>query len=328
MNAADYIQGLKQRLPTGDAWPTSDESDGTSAWDQLLAALAQEPTRVDTDALALIDKVIPDNADTDLVEWEKIVRAPDENLTDEERLGRIRSILRSRGEVDLVTLQSAIRALASDDNVKLFNRAYPYVRTGALSAGTGCDDQPHLWLCELYPNLNTFTPDTADDLAEWVGFSAATIGGSFADSPVSLAACSQVTFAAATPVEREIPNVPNGSTLRMSFWIYWHTTHSVTIEVFDRAGASVYGEARAFTPDVWHRVSITVPAGTGGADPKLSLTTAAGEVADLSWFCAGLVDTSLEARVRALVPMHTRGVIAIQGEYELLLAQTDGTVAI
>lgn len=318
MNADEYALGLKRRLPEGDAWPTAEETDGTTAWDLLLNALSQEPARVDEDAVGLINKVIPDNEDTDLDAWEVELGLPDEDLTDPERLARIRAFLRARGEVDLVTLQDVARKLAGDDTgVKLFNRAYPPT---APAAGSGCDYQPFLWLCELYPDLNTQVHDSSADLAEWTGFSGTSVTGSFSASPVTFEFCPQVNFAALTPVERELAGVPDDATVSLSFWIYFHTAQTLTIEIFDRANASAFGEVRSYTPDVWNRVALTFEAGAGAFDPKLTLTTVASEVADLSWFCAGVTDSALEAKISAVMPMHTRGRFAIQGEYETLLA--------
>lgn len=327
MQAADYVQGLKQRLPTGDAWPMSDESDGTSAWDLLLEALAQEPVRVDDDALSIIEKVIPDSAATDLDDWETLLGAPEENLTDDERLGRIQAMLRARGEVDLATLQSAIRSLARDQNVLLFNRAYPTLGAGLMSAGQGCGIQGFLWLCELRANLNPHAPDSAADTAAWAG--AGTRTNNVFYSPVyGLANAPQFDFVALNPMERTIPGTANGDTIYISFWIMFDTDESCTIEVFGRDGLSAYGEVFTFSPDVWHKITVQASVGSGASTPFLSLTTTSVATASVSWFVAGVVDTALETRIRALFPLHTRGRFGVQGEYGVLLARAPQEIGI
>lgn len=69
---ADYIAQLVALQPPGAALPT----DADSTWGQLLAALADEPTRVDIRADALIRETDPRQATELLTDWEGVCGLP------------------------------------------------------------------------------------------------------------------------------------------------------------------------------------------------------------------------------------------------------------
>ncbi len=320
MEVTDYVLGLKQRLPTGDVWPTSDETDGTTAWDALLEALAQEPARVDADALALIEKVIPDNDDTDLEAWEEALGAPDENLSDDERLARIRAILRQRGELDRATLEAVIQKLAGDDaGVSLFNRAYPPdMGAGNTVAGGGCSGtalQPYLWLCELWPNVLTAAPDA---FSVWTGFTS--VSDYIIESPVTLTETAALVTLGAGGASRAFA-AADDETAYASIWVWLDPAASVAFGLYRRSGgAPVYTTFADLTPLRWHRLTYEGSVGAGGADPAVVIAAAPSTNMRLSWCVVGVRNAKLESAVTALMPMHTRGKFGVQGEYATILS--------
>lgn len=323
MNADDYAQMLKSRLPEGECWPSADDTDEDSDWDPLLSAMSQEPARIDADAQAVIEKVIPDNADTDLLEWEKVVGSPDTNLTDEERLARIVAILRNRGELDRATLEAVIQKRADDLGVKLYNRAYPEDQGfGNTVCGGGFGGhalQPFLWLCELWPNLNPHALDSVADAAAWIGFGSHTANSH--TSPVTLANTAMaVSFTGAFPRGRTVAGTADGDTLYVSFWIWFDDAEVLTLTITDRDGNTALSEALELTPDCWHKVSVQAALGAGATTPVIGLSTASAANARMSWFVYGVRNKTLENFVTALMPMHTRGKFGVQGEYETILS--------
>lgn len=319
MNAADYSEMLKVRLPQGEAWPTSDQTDGATGWDMLIDSFSHEPKRIDDDLMLLHRKVVPDNEDTDLDMWEEVLGAPEENLTSDQRLARIRSILRGNGEIDRLTLEQVIQRLAGDDSgVKLINRAFPTTGAGVLAAGCGIGHQPHSWALELMPNIAGGT--TPDDMnPAWAGVGV--VVDNQHPSPVTLQnTAADVSFS--TAQSRAIAGTANNDILYVSFWVMIESApEDFSIFYLHRNGLS-FSTPVTYTlqPDIWYRIQYEASVGTGGGSPNVVISTGTNSAARLSWFVAGIRDYELEARIRALFPMHTRGVIGVQGEYETLLS--------
>ena len=71
---ADYLAQLVALQPPGAALPT----DADSTWQHLLMALADEPTRVDNRAEALLRETDPRQATELLTDWERVCGLPGE----------------------------------------------------------------------------------------------------------------------------------------------------------------------------------------------------------------------------------------------------------
>lgn len=96
-SAADYKKALIDLSPSGNCWPTSDDSN----WVKLLDALAQEFARVDGRAVDLYNEGFPDTSDELLANWERIVGLPDQfsdpDASLDERRAAVLFKLRARG---------------------------------------------------------------------------------------------------------------------------------------------------------------------------------------------------------------------------------------
>ena len=330
MTAEEYALLLRARLPRGDVWPTADETDGTTGFDLLLAALSQEPARVDADIMLLLEKIIPDNANTDLAAWEEVFGAPDTDLTDAERLARIRAKLRKQQEIDLSTLQAYARKMAGDDaGVVLHNRARYNASVDILCAGDNVGDHSFTWLCELYPNVLAAAPD---DFESWT-YGAGSGTNAQEASPVTL----DTTAALLTPgvyasisLSAPLTGTADGDTVRASVWVYvvpadaTDLEQDVLLRFVKRDGTTTTPLTVTCPTGVWCRLEHSDDIGSGSSTPYFRIThTGGGDPRDLrlSWACAGVIDTALEERISAAFPLHTRGEFGIQGEWSTLLAQ-------
>lgn len=317
---------LSRLLPQGPAWAPSDETDGDNTWTKLLNAFSYEPARVDAAALLLLEQIIPDNANTDLDAWERIVGAPDEDLTDAERLARIQSYVYGRRRVNRGYLEDVVQAMAGNEDVRLFNRVGPRACTGEL---TGCGDRlrsgewDFTYLCELMPNLLGVAFDA---FTAWTGFSATSDAA--ATSPVTLlTTADQVTVPNATYGSTPLVGTADGDTVYASLWIFVSGSGTQGFK-FGFLGRDNVASETTFTivKGVWHKLSHEASIGTGATAPLLRLKATSGTpVTRLSWAVAGARDSSLEARVHALFPIHTTGHFGVVGEYETLLANEDPT---
>ncbi len=322
MDTVEYARLLKTLLPPGDAWPH--ETDETSAFDGLIRALCVEHARVDAAALYLLDTIIPDNANTDLDAWERLVGAPPVNMTDEERLERIRGILRAVSAVDRASVESAIRALSGYPGAVLYDRGRPSFAAGSGNAGDSCGEHGHQWLCELYPNLLSVA---YDDFESWTGFD--TVANDDAQSPVTLdQTAAEVSFDFS-----DAPHVsfsaPDGAEGYCSFWVKPATDETLSVRFIQRDGSTLSTLLSVeLTADLWHRIEYRAGVGTGGSDPQVRLSTPGSlTFCKLSWAVAGIRDAALEARISALTQIHTRGIFGIQGEYATLLGQNQMEVS-
>ena len=329
-SATEHSLMLHRLLPQGPAWATSDQTDGTDTWTKILDAFGAEPARVDAAALLLLDQIIPDNANTDLDAWERIVGVPEEDLTDAERLARIQAHIYGRRKVNRSYLEQVIQTMAGDPIVKLFHRAGPAFAAGISNAGDCIRNGPwnYTWLCELYGNNSSApTPDTF--ASAWSGF--VTVTDDAANSPVTLDA---------TAAEAELGNtnaslllqLPVGSdeTIYSSLWVRNVSASALTFEMsyLKRDNTSSAAQTTVLQGEgadpVWHKIAYEAAIGAGATPPALRLRSPAGtRDVELSWCVVGIRDAALEARIEALVPIHTRGLFGAQGEYETLLAHED-----
>lgn len=323
-SASTHAAALARLLPQGPAWAPSDQTDGADPFSLLLNALSQEPARLDASVEALLEQIIPDNAQTDLDAWERIVGAPTENLTDVDRLARIRGILVNSREVTQAYLELAAQQMAGDSNVKLFNRTGPRCAVGASNVGDRLrvGEWDFAWLCELWPNVLGVTPD---DFAAWTGFSG--VSNAAQRSPVTLLqTADSLTIPFGSFATTPLVGTDDDDTVYSSFWIYANSSTPRVIEVsyLKRDGTSGTATAFTLTGQRWHKISHSAALGAGATAPLLRVAALVGaQAAYLSWAVAGVVDTPLQARISALFPIHTRGHFAVQGEYTTLLANGD-----
>jgi uncharacterized protein YmfQ (DUF2313 family) len=329
-SATEHAQMLARLLPQGPAWATSDQTDGEDTWTKFLAAFGEEPARVDAAALLLLNQIIPDNDDTDLDAWERIVGAPEEDLSDAERLARIQAHIYGRRKVNRSYLEQVIQAMAGDTGVKLYHRVGPAFAVGLANVGDASRNGPwnYTWLCELYGSSSPApTPDTF--ASAWSGF--VTVTDDVADSPVTL----DVTGAQAELGNTNavlLMQMPVGSneTVYSSFWIRNASTAPLTLEVsyLKRDNTSSAAQTTVLQGElqhvVWHKITYEASVGSGGTTPALRLRSPAGtRDVELSWCVLGIRDAALEARIEALFPIHTRGHFGVLGEYETLLSHAD-----
>ncbi len=321
MDGREYARLFVSLLPPGEAWPH--ETDEASKFDDLIRALSQEPARVEADGLLVLDSLIPDNENTDLDAWERLVGGPDTELTDEERLARIRGILRASGDVNLESLQAAFELLADDPDIILYNRARPSFEVGLSNVGDAVGDFSAYWLVELYDDL----------LQEALTGTWATRSGSVAVlvnnelSPVSLTmTADQYTMGAGAEIENAFDvAVADDETVYASVWVKPSTTGTVEFSLADKAGA-LQTTAFELTGGLWHKLMIEESVGSGGSDLALVLSTPSALVIHVSWGVAGVKDPELEQRMIALTQIHTRGVFGVKTEYATLLAQDNAEV--
>lgn len=92
MIANDYLRQLQSLLPQGQAWPRDSEATLT----QLLAALAEEFSRVDRRGEDLVNEADPRNTSDLLPDWERIAGLPDTCLTAGQTIEQRRAALVSK----------------------------------------------------------------------------------------------------------------------------------------------------------------------------------------------------------------------------------------
>ncbi len=326
MSVADYTHALRKLLPQGRAWEFI-TAPGTFAWDALLTALAGEAQRIEDDGYLLLNKVIPDNANTDLDMWEEIVGVSDEELTDAERLARIRTILYGPPDVNLASLQTLARLLANDNAVALFNRVYEPFAAGLANAGDSLasGEWDFTWLLESMHNVTGADPD---NFSVWTGLTAVT--PDVAQSPVTLdttATAATIPSAAWASEDLSGPSATDsgfesGDVLRVSLWVY-PITVAATIRLGLRAqdGSTITDTSWTLTPDRWHKITHEGTTTTGSSAPQMLLRATGGDRnVYLSWHVAVVKDLDFEARVASFFPLHTRGVFAVINEYATLLS--------
>lgn len=321
--AADFEHAMGQLLPRGRVWEQFQQASS-----DLLTALAQEHARLSAAAELSLNEAIPDNADTDLAHWERIVGAPDTNLTDAERLARIRSLLFGRRHVSLSYLQGVVQAMAGDTNVLLYNRVYEPGAAGLANVGDSLavGEWDATWLCELYPNaLGMTTPDTFN---EWAIFD--TYTANTTRSPVAQTQTADTVQLPVSPDEaaRDIAGTANDDTVYASIWCQAVAACDIIFGVIGRDGVE---RSTTFTlpAGVWNKLIISKSVGSGGSTPQLFMR-GVGSDRDfyVSWVVAGIVDTDLEDRITALFPIHTHGHFGVQGEWATSKAHADQTEVI
>jgi len=312
MDATEYGRLFKGFLPEGPAWPQ--ETGEVGAFDDLIRALTQEPARLDAAALGLLENLIPDNANTDLSAWERLVGAPDTNLTDAERLSRIRGMLRASGEVSRAELEPAFQAAAGDANVKLFDREIPSFQAGYSGAGEPAGLANFTWVCELMPNILDALPDAFNG---WGTFNTAVDAD--AQSPVTYdETAATVTFSGAASVE--LLNTADEDVVYFSIWVKAVTDGAFSIQISGRDGGAPSTTPYDLPLGVWHKLYFEQSLGSGGSTPYVLIEGTAGNDYRLSWAVAGVRKPELEADLAALTQIHTRGIFGVQGEWETLLA--------
>lgn len=322
--AQDFEDGMSQLLPQGQVWEQFREQVHV-----LLRALSQEPARLAADAALALEAAIPDNANTDLDAFERVVGPPDTDLTDAERLARIQSLLFGRRHVSLSYLQDLVRVMAGDPGVTLLNRAYAPAAVGELNVGdslaAGVWDAT--WLCEYMKNaLGYVTAVTPDDFDSWTGF--LSVVSASQQSPVTEGTTAARVSVPADPSRAYINISPlivaADLTAYLSIWVRPVSgTGHLTIEYKDREGG-VTSTSYVLELGIWHKLILEAPAGGDlSAQPRFQLYTnsVSAQTFDVSYAVAGARDSALEARIKALFQIHTFGDFAIQGEFDVSLAQ-------
>lgn len=319
--AQDFEDGMSQLLPQGQVWEQFREQVHV-----LLRALSQEPARLAADAALALEAAIPDNANTDLDAFERIVGAPDTDLTDAERLARIQSLLFGRRHVSLGYLQDLVRVMAGDSNVVLFNRAYAPAAVGELNVGDSLavGEWDATCLCELMAEAIAPMGDP-DDFGAWTGFTA--IAPASQNSPVTQAATAARVDLPDTAgrafVDLDTDLLIAGKSAYLSIWIRSVAAPGVlNLEFLSRAGATSSMQF-SVPADTWHKLSIEYPVGSGATTPRFQLFVDddSNPTFDLSYACAGARDVALQDRISALFPIHTHVHYAVQGEFSPSLAQ-------
>lgn len=325
--ATDHAAMLARLLPQGPAWLTSDETDGENMWTKLLRAFSHEPARVDEAALLLLEQIIPDNANTDLDAWEQIVGVPEEDLSDAERLARIQAHLYGRRRVDRPYLEGVIQAMAGNSAAKLYHRTGPRTAVGQCNVGdrlrVGAWD--FTYLVEYMRNILFVAQD---EFFSWTGF--VTVTDDAADSPVTLDVTAAVVELGSTHATTALGETVDGDTVYASLWVRNVSSSPVDFEMSflkrDNTGSTpqistLQGELQH---PIWHRVTYEASVGAGATVPRLRMRCPDGTSdLELSWTVAGIRNAGLEARIQALMPIHTRGHFGVFTEYETLLGHED-----
>jgi hypothetical protein len=305
MDATEYSRIFKTLLPEGPAWPQ--ETGEVSAFDDVIRALTQEPARIDAAALLLLDNLIPDNANANLTAWERLVGAPDTNMTDAERLARIRGLIRASGEVSLAELEPAFQAMAGDTNVRLYNRYVPRMSVGS-GAGSACGYSNFVWCCEYMPNILSAGPD---DFGSWYSFN--TVTNDDAQSPVTFEqTAATVTFSGSA--SQYLQSTADEDIVYFSVWVKATTNGLFSIQISGRDGGAPSTTPYDLPLGVWCKLSFEQSVASGGATPAVLLEGSSGDDYHLSWAVAGVRDYALEARLKALTQIHTRGLLGVYGE--------------
>ena len=313
MDQVEYARLLKGLLPEGPAWPH--ETDETSDFDGVIKALAVEPSRLEADALLLLDNLIPDNANTSLVAWERLVGSPTTSMTDEERLARIRGLLRGNTAISRVDLEAAIQEMSPGS--ALFNRFRPSFAAGASTAGDACGTHAFIWACELYPNT---LASALNDFSSWSGITSYSANNAY--SPVTLLQnADSGTIQSATPAQCAF-EADDDTLGYFVVWLKPATNVTVTLQIRQRDGSTLStGASHVLPAGRWYRLTHRDSVGSGGNSPRVSITVNTNTAFAFSWALAGEADEALEERVTALVQLHTRGVFGCHDEFETLLEQ-------
>lgn len=319
LNAQDYIDTAATLLPQGPVWDQFRESSVP-----LLSALCQEPARVAQDADLALEGQIPDSANTDLDHWEEIVGPPDTELSDAERLTRIRSLLFGRRKVDRSYLQEVVQAMVGEGAVvALFHRAFPPAAVGACNVGDSMavGEWDYAWLCEYMANAH---PDGFDSFNSWTGLTS--YSADAARSPVTLElSADSATIPSAAAAYRVLAGTfANDATVRTSVWVRPTADATISLGLRQKDGSTIVSTAFACAGGAWHKLIYTGSIGTGSSAPAMTLrATGSPVVAALSYQVCGVIDAALEARIAALFPIHTKGHFAVVGEFDASLEHAD-----
>lgn len=321
----DFEEASALLLPQGRVWEQFREQVHV-----LLRAMAQEPARLAADAEAALEAAIPDNALTDLDAFERIVGAPDTDLTDAERLARIQALMFGRRHVNLAYLQDVVRAMSDHTtDATLANRAYPPAAVGELNVGDSlaAGEWDSTWLCELMQNVLTVSQDHFS--SGWTGLTS--VSSNAARSPVTLAqTAAAVTVPSAswasTPMvgpSDDISTFAPEAVVYASIWIFAvGAAATIDIGFLQQDGASAVYATYALERDRWFKISFEGSTGTGSNAPLFRLRASAPAPVYLSWQLAGVRDLALQARVSALFPIHTHGHFAVESEFTTSLAHS------
>jgi uncharacterized protein YmfQ (DUF2313 family) len=320
MDAEGYVSLFKALLPEGPAWPTSEQTDGTTGFDVLLSALAQEPARIDAAALLLLEMIIPDNSDTDLDAWEEVLGAPDTDLSDAARLTRIRGILRSRGEVDLASLQAVAQRAAGDDpGVLLTNRAVALSEANIMAAGDAVHD--HRWgFVYAVRYMESVLNAQPNAFQQWDDTAAVSTNVARSPSKETLVA-DRVTGTLSFglyDIGTAISNTVDNDEVRLSVWARAQSVDcSMYIACTQRDVATVIlGGPYPIKTDLWQKITLNANVGVGASDPRFGLAWSPSTDLYLADAYAGIRDLQLEQIVTASAPIHTAAQFMIQGEDE------------
>jgi uncharacterized protein YmfQ (DUF2313 family) len=317
-SAREHVGVLKRLLPSGPAWPTSEQSDDTDDFTLLLTALAQEPARIDAAYELILNELIPDNALTDLASWERVLALPEDctrevERTDAERLAAIRGKLRGRGAVNRAYLETVMAGLRGAA-VSLLDRSTPQFRVGTSAVGQPVRGEQ--WLATWILEYAVEGVATVDDFESWTGTGAGGVTNAQFGSPVTLEQdAAEVVFTSGQLIEHAIAGTASGDTVRFSVWLRSAAgTKSIKVGVIGRDGAD-YTTTRSVTAG-WRRFDGRVSVGTGVSTPKFRIAEAGAVSATIyaANAVAGVMDEIYECQVEHQPPINTTGEFNVIGE--------------
>jgi uncharacterized protein YmfQ (DUF2313 family) len=314
---------LGRLLPQGPVWATSDQTNNADALHRLLAAMAQEPARVGAAYDLILEELIPDNVNTDLVSWERIVGAPAVPLTDPERLDRIRAILNGNAISNREELQAFLHQLTGNPDVRLYHRA------GAPFAAGVCNAGDSLWVGEWdYTYAVEFMAQVLDsdkkDFAAWSGFTS--VNNNAADSPTTLDHTAATAQLATVPATQTLELLdPAAQSVYASLWVRnpSATARGFELTYMKRDGTISSPKTVTLQGNVWHKVTYEQPIGVGPMIPALRIRYPGGTAAVELDACVVGVRSPLEQQAREAFPIHTHGIFGVIGEYADVLGTAD-----
>lgn len=160
-SADDYLQQLINLTPTGQAFPSDDQSN----WIQLLTAIAQTCARIDANAVLLLNEAFPDTTTQLLPNWERVAGIPDDCtvLGDTYQVRRLNLIakLTSRGGQSPSYFVSVAASLGYTVTV---TESRPF-RTGISHTGDALCGSAWWFVWQIHAPLNTIIWFRASDSA-------------------------------------------------------------------------------------------------------------------------------------------------------------------
>lgn len=150
----DYRRALQSLMPVGAVWPR----DTGNVQAEVLAAMAQEYQRSDTDALTLIRGAFPATATVMLSEWEKSLGLPDDCAIGETdsialRQKAVVTKLTATGGQSIEYFTAQAKALGYNVSITQFRQA----RAGMSAAGAALNGEDWPFVMQVTAPQTTIT---------------------------------------------------------------------------------------------------------------------------------------------------------------------------